>query len=107
MPSQLLYDIAIRRNINNLARDIIFPVVTTGAGLHDFTTSNLHPPAVGLDISVINQDTITHTITLDGIQIQVAANSAMSLQNIPFITMGWDGANLIIKAAAASEVVLR
>ncbi len=75
--------------------------------MHDFTTSNLHPPAIGLDVSVVNQDTVTHTITLDGIAIQVTANSAMSLQNIPFVYLTWDGANLLIKAAAASEAVLR
>ncbi len=107
MPSQALYDIALKKNINNIARDIIFPVITTSSGMHDFTTSNLHPPAIALDISAINQDVSnSHNIYLDGIAITVSAGSSVSIQNIPFVVLAWDAGSWIIKVAASSQQVL-
>lgn len=79
-----------RKNVGLLPRDIVFARALTGIINHNFQTTNLHAPGIGLDCSVYNTDSADHYIYLDGMPIIVKAGSTISLSDTPFINFFTD-----------------
>jgi hypothetical protein len=97
------------KNVALLPRDVIYPVAQAGIVSHNMQTTNLHSPAIGLDVSVYNTDTNDHYFYLDGIPIVVKAGQITSLSDTPFVNFFTDSnpSTWVVRILGISLEVLR
>jgi hypothetical protein len=72
------------QNVGTLVRDMFHPM----QGLDAFFIKNhlattQHPPAVGLDVTIINNGTNVAIVMLDGVPVAVSAGLTFTITNTP------------------------
>jgi hypothetical protein len=82
--SATVYIQKLGMNVGTLVRDMFHPMQSIDAPFiknHLYTTQ--HPPAVGLDVTIVNNGTTVAIIMLDGVPISVSAGSTVGVTNTP------------------------
>lgn len=79
------------------ATDTLFTKVT-GDKYHTFYGA--HPKFVGLDITIVNNGGAVASVTLDGIQFNIAAGVSRTITNFPFV-------ELVVTSATNLDIVIQ
>jgi hypothetical protein len=71
-------------NVGTLVRDMFHPMQGLNApSIKNHLATTQHPPAVGLDVTIVNNGTTVATILIDGVPISVSAGSTIEITNTP------------------------
>jgi hypothetical protein len=72
------------QNVGTLVRDMFHPMQSLNAPMiknHLATTQ--HPPAIGLDVTIINNGTNVAIVMLDGVPVNISAGLTFTITNTP------------------------
>jgi hypothetical protein len=72
------------QNVGTLVRDMFHPMQSIDAPfIKNHLATTQHPPAVGLDTTIVNNGNIVAVILLDGVPISISAGSTFEVTNTP------------------------
>jgi hypothetical protein len=82
--SAIAYIQKLGMNVGNLVRDMFYVAQGANAGRRKhFIYTIEHPPAIALDITIVNNGTNVAGILFDGIRVNVSAGSIYEITNTP------------------------